>query len=170
ERTGIVTAWATRARSGTGGEIAVATPTSRPSRSSNFAVRTAPEPRCSGYALRLSRRSGWPSTSPSSVDRGRTGPLRPGADRVLVSVEEDLAVGVLTLELRDAAEDVFEGRRLVIRVNPQVDGLLGSHGCMTRSRHEAPSGMASLEGPLRIRRSRARPVGTRLRMAGHRFP
>ena len=64
------------------------------------------------------------------MDRGGAGSLRAGTDRVYVAIEEDLAVGVLPLELGDAAEDVFKRGRFVIRVDPQMNRLLGSHGRM----------------------------------------
>lgn len=70
--------------------------------------------------------------------RDGTGPLRARTDGILVAVEEDLPVRVLPLELGDAGEDVLEGGRFVIRVDPYVHGLLGVVVSTTRIDHRAP--------------------------------
>jgi hypothetical protein len=72
------------------------------------------------------------------VDRGRSGSLGSRADRVLVAVEEDLPVRMLALELGDLGEDVFEGRRFVIRIDPYVNGLFRSVVRTSRCDHGVP--------------------------------
>ncbi len=72
------------------------------------------------------------------MDRGGTSALGTRTDRVLVAIEEDLPVGVFSLELRDLSEDVFEGRRFVIRIDPHVNGLFRSVVRTSRCDHGVP--------------------------------
>ncbi len=75
-------------------------------------------------------KSGRPSGA-VSVDGRRLRTLGARADRVLISVEEDLPVRVLPLEVRDLGKNVLEGRALIVRVDPQMNGLLGFFWPMT---------------------------------------
>jgi hypothetical protein len=72
------------------------------------------------------------------VDGRGTGSLRAGADGVLVPVEKDLSVRVLALEFGDLGEDVLEGGRLVIGIDPNVNGLFRPVVRTRRCDHDVP--------------------------------
>jgi len=89
--------------------------------------------------------SGVPSGA-VGVRGGGLGTLRPGADRVLVAVEEDLAVRVPPLELSDLGEDLFESGAFVIRIDPKMHRLLGFFGRSPRLPHQT-HGAGRLRAP-----------------------
>ncbi len=87
--------------------------------------------------MRLRTKRGRPMRDPS-MGGGSPGALRSRADRVLVPVEEDLAVRVLSLELRNACEDLFERGGFVIGIDPEVHGLFRPSGRRPRTAHGVP--------------------------------
>src|SRR5256714_9887409 len=130
--------------------------------------------RFSGFLLALDRFRDRPGFVP-----------RTRADRVLVPIEKHVEIGILPLEFLDPLHDVFEGDRLVVRVDPQNNPFLAlrPHGRFLSGslqiiirffraykysrapRRGIPRRLRSRRGPHLLRQNDARVASSRERQA-----